>query len=191
MNQKQNNLQKPEAGQNTSQDVILRDGMNVTIRNAETRDVQRINEMHDRLSKETMYYRYLGPNKPPIEELERLCSLGFEKGQVLIATMDEPEERVIGITCFYIDAQDPLSAEPAIVVEDAFQGCGIGKMLLQELTRDASSQGVKEFRCHTLPANARVHHLIEQSGAAFETKYADGMRMFQVAVDPESLSMAA
>jgi RimJ/RimL family protein N-acetyltransferase len=147
--------------------------------------------MHDRLSKETLYYRYLGPNKPAIKEFEALCTLGIDQGQVLIATVDEPEERVIGVTCFYIDAGNPTLAEPAILVEDELQGGGLGKKMLQAITHGAWKSGVQAFQCFTLPANIRVHHIIKNSGAEFVSKYCDGLKMFRIQLDPDPVMMAA
>jgi N-acetylglutamate synthase-like GNAT family acetyltransferase len=176
---------------NCTTEVVLRNGLKVTIRQAEARDVKGINEMHDRLSKETLYYRYLGPNKPAVKEFEALCTLGINEGKVLIATINEAKERVIGVTCYYIDSGDPTVAEPAILVEDELQGCGLGKKMLQVLTRGAWKSGVKAFLCFTLPANIRVHQIIKKSGVDFVSKYRDGLKMFRIQLDPDPGMMAA
>lgn len=155
-------------------------GMFATIRRAQVSDVQLLEEMHRRLSAESIYYRYLRSYKPTLEELEDLCSLVEEEGFVLVATVDEPGEKVIGIAYFCVEPQNPGSAEPAILVEDNYQGCGFGRQLLQHLCQHASMLGVTEFNCYTHPANSRVLSLIQGSGLRFERKYDQGMNRIRV-----------
>ena len=167
--------------------VSLPNGMNFSIRRAKVSDAQRLIEMHQRLSKESVYYRYLGPYRPTLEDLQALCSLEEDKGIVLIATIEEPEEKIIGIANFCVDPQNPASAEPAILVEDDYQGYGLGRQLLQHLCQYASRLGVTEFKCHTHPSNYRVLRIIQGSGLKFECKYSQGIRVIRVWLNPNPL----
>jgi N-acetylglutamate synthase-like GNAT family acetyltransferase len=164
----------------------LPNGMNVTIRRAKVSDAHRIKEMHQRLSKETIFSRYLHPYMPTLEDLQKLCSLEEEEGFVLVATIEEPEEKVVGITCFYVEPQNPTSAEPAILVEDEYQGRGLGKQLIQNLGHYASKIGVSEFTCYTHLNNERVLGMIKGSGLRFESKYDQGMRVVRVWLNPNT-----
>jgi RimJ/RimL family protein N-acetyltransferase len=160
--------------------------MNVTIRRAKVSDAQRIQAMHHRLSRESVFSRYLRPYKPTLEDLQDVCSFGEEEGFVLIATIEEPEEKVIGISYYCVEPQNPTSAEPAILVEDEFQGRGLGKGLLKKLCQHANILGVTEFICYAHPANRRVFSIVERSGMRFESKYDEGMNEIRVWLYPNS-----
>lgn len=164
----------------------LPNGLNFTIRRATVSDAQRIKEMHQRLSKESIFSRYLHPYMPTLEDLQDVCSLEERKGVVLVASIEEPEEKVVGITCFYVEPQNPESAEPAILVEDEYQGCGFGKQLIQHLSQYASMIGVTEFTCYTHPNNDRVLGMTKGSGLRFESKYDQGMRVIRVWLNPNT-----
>ena len=117
--------------------------LGIVIRKARESDVHLIDEMHDRISKDSMYFRYLGVKKPGLEELHRLCS--NENGMVLVATTDtDNQEKIIGIACYTLYRSDSTSAEPAVLVEDSYQGLGLGKMIVADLIRRAIQNGVTQ-----------------------------------------------
>lgn len=153
---------------------------NITIRRAMVTDAQHIQEMHNRLSQDSIFFRYLRPYHPTLKELQDVCSMESDEGYVLIATVEEQEEKVIGIAYYCVNPQNPKSAEPAILVEDAHQGCGVGKKLLNSLFQHAIKLGVKEFICYADPANHRVLNLIERCGMNSEIKYCHGMKEIRV-----------
>lgn len=180
-----------EIAQIREQDILIRprqialhNGRQITIASARAADVGKIDEMHERLSKETLYFRYLSPNKPPRGEFEHLCRMGGENGLALIAIDEEDEEKVVGIACFCLDKGNQGSAEPAILVEDAYQGCGLGRELMQALCQSAYEMGVTQFQCWTHPSNQRVHQMIQRCWVHLESRYREGMRVFQVQMQP-------
>lgn len=94
-------------------------GTPVTVRPVQQSDVVLIQEMHMRLSKESLYYRYLAPHTPAPEDLQRLCFLDGRSGVAIVATVEEPQEKVVAMACYCVDPGDPTTAEPAILVEDS------------------------------------------------------------------------
>ena len=137
----------PIAEGDNSYMISGRDGATVTVREVRQSDAVLIEEMHARLSNESLYYRYLGINKPATEDLQRLCSSNNGGGMALVATIEGhpgegAPEKVIAVACYRVDAQDPSAAEPAILVEDSFQNCGLGKKILFALCRQAIQKGV-------------------------------------------------
>jgi L-amino acid N-acyltransferase YncA len=155
-------------------------GASVTIRTVRQSDALLIKEMHERLSKESIYFRYLGPNKPTLENLQRLCSSDGKAGTVLVTTVEEPDEKVIGIAHYCVDPLDPTTAEPAVIVEDNYQGCGLGKQIMSALCQDAIQRGLETFTTYIEPSNYRVVGLIKNSGLRFESRYCDGLKEIRV-----------
>jgi ribosomal protein S18 acetylase RimI-like enzyme len=62
---------------------------------------------------------------------------------------------------------EPGRAEMAFVVIDAWQGRGIGSMLMRHLVEIARQSGLKELTAEVLPENAAMLHVFRKSG--FET----------------------
>ena len=89
-------------------------------------DVTLIDEMHQRLSKDSIYYRYLGPCKPTLEDLKHLCGMDPSACFTVVAVVGEINEKVIAMACYRINPENPTTAEPAILVEDSYQGHGLG-----------------------------------------------------------------
>jgi GNAT superfamily N-acetyltransferase len=156
------------------------DGISVTLRSLRKSDVVLIMEMHDRLSNESVYYRYLGANKPTIKDFQHLCSSDGEAGMAIVATVEEPHEKVIALAYYLVDPDDPSTAEPAVLVEDSFQGCGLGKQIVIALYQMAIQEGLTSFDTFIHPANYRVLQMIKSSGLQVECKYCDGMKKIRI-----------
>jgi RimJ/RimL family protein N-acetyltransferase len=139
-----------------------------------------IQEMHERLSGESLYYRYLGLNKPSIEDLQRLCSIDGGGGMALVATVEEPEKKVIAIAYYRVDPKNPSTAEPAVLVEDSYQGRGLGKQIIFALCQKAVQKGLETFDTFIHPANYRMLSMIKGSGLNFESRYSDGLKEVRV-----------
>jgi RimJ/RimL family protein N-acetyltransferase len=164
---------------------ILLDRSPATVRPVRQSDVVLIQEMHLRLSKESVYYRYLAPHAPDPEALRRLCFLDGRPGAAIVATVQEPQEKVIAMACYAVDPGDPATAEPAILVEDSYQGRGLGKRIFLALCQQATRMGLEVFECFTHLDNHRVLRLIKGSGLRYESRYSQGVREIRVWLKPE------
>jgi RimJ/RimL family protein N-acetyltransferase len=156
------------------------DANRVTVRPVRQSDVVLIQAMHRRLSKESVYYRYLAPHAPDLEALQRLCFLDNPSGVAIVATVQEPHEKVVAMACFCVDPEDPAAAEPAILVEDSYQGRGLGNRIFMALCQQARQHGLERFECFTHPANHRMLCLIKGCGLRSEGAYSQGVREIRI-----------
>ena len=173
-------------GSGSAPAAALLNGAPVTVRPVQQGDLVLIQEMHERLSKESIYYRYLAPHVPDLEALKKLCFLDGRGGAAIVATVQEPEEKVVGMACYCVDPRDPTTAEPAILVEDSYQGRGLGKRLLLALCQQARQMGLEVFACFTHLSNGPVLHLVKRSGLRYESSYSQGVREIRVWLNPEA-----
>ena len=169
---------------------FLSDGTPVIVRPVQHSDVALIQAMHLRLSRESVYYRYLAPRVPSLEDLQRLCFLDDPSGLAIVATVQEPQEKVIAMACYCVHPDDPTTAEPAILVEDSYQGRGLGKRIFSALCQQARQKGLERFECITHPANQRVLCLIKGCGLRSECSYNQGVREIRVWLEPERTNKA-
>jgi GNAT superfamily N-acetyltransferase len=159
----------------TIQYYRLKNGITVTIRPAQLRDAQLIWEMHQRLSETSIYKRYHRHYQPSLAALENLCQIDPKAGAVFVATVDSPGERVIGMG-YYLIEDDPTIAEPALLVEDDFQGYGLGRHLGQHLVEHAVQQGIHSLNVYALSTNEAITRLIHRSGLPSRSVFSHGVR---------------
>jgi RimJ/RimL family protein N-acetyltransferase len=172
----------------TTEASHLANGVTITLRPFHPRDVVSILEMHQRSSMTSLFYRYLRSYHPTFEELQRLYQLGEEKGITFVAVVEFPWETVVGVATYYIIDKTPQSvtAEPAFLIEDRFQGQGLGKALFAHLARHALDRGISIFQFHIEPGNRRMMRIIRNTELPFEEKLAYGTRQVRMQLNPEA-----
>ncbi len=168
--------------------VTLRDGTPVTIRAIRPDDAPRLQALHARLSAESIFLRFLGQLKTlPLEEAQRLAHVDYEKSMALVATPGQDgEEPIIGVARYAASNQaEPDAAEAAIVVDDAFQGRGLGSLLLDRLVKYARAHGIRYFLATVYHSNAEIMRFIQRSGLPSEKRREAGVWEVRVRLDTE------
>src|SRR5713101_2152148 len=129
-----------------SERAALSDGTRVMLRPLGPGDAGRIAAAFARLSKRTRALRFLGgKTEMSPAELRYLSEVDGEMHFALAACLDDAPDEVIGIARFMRFEQDPARAEVAATVSDAFQGRGLGRLLLTRLAEAARERGVRSF----------------------------------------------
>jgi RimJ/RimL family protein N-acetyltransferase len=153
----------------------LTDGTPVTLRPMQSSDVPALLEMHDRLSPDSIYYRYLHPYKPTFEELDHFTRMDDAKGGAFVAVIPEVgKEKVIGLGFYQTEAENRAAGQPAFLVEDEYQNQGLGRALARLVIDHARLNGLKVFDAVIHPANRRMMELIKKSGMSYEAKLSYG-----------------
>jgi acetyltransferase len=160
----------------------LRDRTPITIRSIRPDDAEQLYEMHQRLSWNTIYSRYLRHYRPTLDDCTRLAELEASKGLALVATVDSPGETIIGVG-HYIITEPGVSAEPALIVEDIYQSRGVGKALFRELCQQAQQNGLERFEAVVHGMNEAILGVLRNSGYPFEGRYAYGAREVNIYLD--------
>jgi RimJ/RimL family protein N-acetyltransferase len=133
---------------------LLRDGTVVTFRRMRSDDVEALRRLFYRLSPETVYLRFFQPiHEPSTTQLQHLADVDHERREAIVAV---DGDEIIGVARYDRLTDDPTSAEVAIVIEDAWQGRGLGLLLLRELTSVAVRHGVVAFTGSVLGENRRM-----------------------------------
>jgi GNAT superfamily N-acetyltransferase len=131
-------------------------------------DRSRVHAFHSRLSCETIYLRYFAVLPAlPEKMVERLTQVDYENRMVLVATTTFGDEEAI-IAAVQYDRSAATSGEVAFVVQDGWQGLGIGTALLQHLAEYAHSCGIETLTAITMASNQRMLSLLRHSGFPLE-----------------------
>jgi GNAT superfamily N-acetyltransferase len=113
-----------------------------------------------RLSPDTVYRRFHAPlHGLPPETVERLVTVDHDLREAVVGLVGGD---VVGVARYDRSPDDPTTAEFAILVEDAWQGVGLGRQLLVELIDLAASRGVRTLTATVQRDNDRVIALIRR-----------------------------
>ena len=178
----------------TEEEVTLRDGSRVVVRQVQPEDRDLFVAGFQHLSEESRMRRFLFYKKalgdreldflthPDHRDHEALGAVDVETGSgVAVARM--------------IREDDPAAAEAAVTVVDEWQGRGLGSLLLERLGARAREVGIERFTATLLTSNkamlAAFHHL----GCVRSHREAGGQEMtidveFPTSAGDESLSEA-
>ena len=148
----------------------LRDGRRVEIRALRPDDRSDMLAAIGRTSMQSLQRRFFVPKKGFSEqEIAFFLDIDFESHAALIAQIDEAGRRAIVGGSRYVIVQ-PGQAEIAIIVVDAYQGQGMGTILLRHLVILAHGAGLKELVAEVLPENSAMLKLLKK----FNFKTASG-----------------
>lgn len=141
--------------------TALADGTRLFLRPAVPRDNERLRRMFYRLSPTTIYRRLFLPAPHAPHWAERFAAFGAtgDSRQAAVALADG---EAVGLAN-YAGGAAPDEAEMAIVVEDAWQGRGVGRALVAELAEQARRRGIAVFTARILGENARALRFVTRA----------------------------
>jgi acyl-CoA synthetase (NDP forming)/RimJ/RimL family protein N-acetyltransferase len=154
-------------------DVLLSDGSTVHIRQITSGDAGRIVALHGRFSDRTRYLRYFSPYpRIPARDLERFVNVDHHDREALVMALGDD---LIAVARYERIGPAATDAEVAFVVEDAYQGRGIGPLLLEHLAEAARAAGIARFVAEVLPENQPMLKVFHDAGYHVSREWADGV----------------
>jgi GNAT superfamily N-acetyltransferase len=150
----------------------------------DARDQGAVRGFLGRLSPTTVRLRYLGTRAALLgpladREVQRLLERDEQRHVVVVVADDANEIRGIGE--FFID-ESGRRAELALVVEDAFQGRGLGDLLYRRLEQLARELGIAQFTGDVAYGNQLVMELLRRTGQPLRLDYDYGVMRFGLAL---------
>jgi acyl-CoA synthetase (NDP forming)/RimJ/RimL family protein N-acetyltransferase len=145
--------------------VLLKNGQGLLLKPAEKADIPLVESFLKRISPESLRMRFMGSvSEIPQKLIQELCKGDFTlNGCLLAITGEDPETRVVGLGN-YVAMGNGRTAEVAFLIEDEFQGRGIGTLLLERLAGLAAANGFVEFEAEVLPDNRPMLNVFKSSG---------------------------
>jgi GNAT superfamily N-acetyltransferase len=142
--------------------VLLRGGSQVRLRAAEPSDAPLVAALHARCSPQTRRARFLSPTPQlPADELAELLGGEPERGAAVLA-MTTDGGSAVGVATL---ATAPAGAARfAVLVEDAWQGRGLGTALVRRIADTAAERGALELVGIARPDADEVTRLLRRAG---------------------------
>lgn len=165
-------------------DVVLRDGSTVRVRPVRAEDRDAILAFLRDLSEESRRLRFFTGMADLDHLADRAADVDYLDRMGLVATV---RGAVVAHAVYLLIGED--RAEAAFAVADAYQGRGLGTIMLGQLAEAASEQGVRVFEAEVLPENHRMVEVFRESGFPIETMSEPGqIRIrFPTSLTPEAL----
>jgi len=143
------------------------DGTGLMLRPVLPGDTERVAHGHVQFSPETLYRRFLSVRTPTEALLRYLFEVDYVDHFVWVVT-DGVDGAVVADGRFVRDPDDPTVAEIAFTVGDAYQGRGIGMLLLAALAVAARIDGIKRFQARVLTDNLPARAMLDRFAAVWE-----------------------
>jgi protein lysine acetyltransferase len=145
--------------------ISTKDGARLLLRPVLPGDVERFKRSGS-FSRETLYRRYQG-GAPTEGRLAYLFEVDYVDHYVWVVT-DGVDGPVVADARFIRDEDDLATAEVALTVADAYQGRGIGTLLLGALAIAARVDGITRFHARTFSDNPPARALGDKVNARWE-----------------------
>lgn len=168
--------------------VELRDGSIALIRAVQPEDARLLADGFARLSAESRQLRFL-TGKPSLTpaEVRYFTEVDHHDHEALGAV--NPGDGVgLGIARFIRHAEDPIGAEVAVTVTDAWQRRGLATELLRRLADRARQEGIHYLTALIADDNAAVDGMLERSrGDVSVTHRESGTVEYEITLPPRGL----
>ncbi len=166
--------------------MVLRDGSTVRIRPLRPEDYSELLRLLESLSLESRYFRFFGGGPNLTGAAKDWANVDYRGRFGLVATAG-PNREIIA-HALYIATQ-PGRAEAAFEVMDAYQGRGLGSILLGQLAEYAASVGIETFEASVLAGNRKMIEVFRDSGFPVRMHADSGVTMaeFPTSLTPEAI----
>jgi len=154
---------------------VLRDGSRIEILALKPSDRDQLQSAVGRMSDETIHSRFFAPKRHFSErEIDFYLNVDFVNHVALVAVLDVAGRALIVGGGRYIVTQ-PGIAEVAFGLDDAYQGRGIGGLLMRHLTAIAREGGLRELVAEVLAGNVAMLSVFKKAGLEMTTKRESGV----------------
>jgi acetyltransferase len=149
--------------------LAIKDGRRLRVRPIRPEDAEAERAFVAGLSDETKYRRFMHHlHELTPQMLARFTQVDYDRELALIALDGKARAQKIVAVARYVANPDAESAEFAIVIADALQGCGLGSGLMRLLIGCARRRGFQRLVGNVLATNAPMLKMVQ--GLGFEAR---------------------
>jgi acetate---CoA ligase (ADP-forming) len=163
-------------------DVVLRDGSTLRLRPVRADDADGLRALHDRLSAESLRFRFFSLRRDTEDEVSRVLRADHDNTFTLVA---ETAHRLVGVATYSRDDKAPNRAEVAFAIADSLHGRGIGTRMLDTLAVIARDHHIEFFDAYVLVDNQRMMRVFLDSGFEIGRRLEGGVLHVTVGIEPK------
>jgi len=156
------------------QSVTLRNGASVRVRAIRPDDAPRLMALCRGLSSGTLYQRFFSFRRLLPEEAHAFANVDYGQRMAVVAEVDDGHEpELVGVARY--GPSEEGTADIGLVVADAWQGLGLGTLLLEEILHAGEQRGNHQFSADVLTDNRRALRLLARHTAITRRTVAGGV----------------
>ena len=160
--------------------LSLPSGAEVPFRAVRPGDAPALQRLHGRCSERTIYLRFFGPMKKLSDEkAQYFASTDGVDHFGLVALDPQDQNEIIGVVRYARTPGDER-AEYAALVEDRWQGEGVGADLTRRLIDEARDNGVRFFYALVMGENKRMLNVFRHLDLPGRERQEDGEKMVEI-----------
>jgi acetyltransferase len=142
-------------------------GRRVTVRPVQPEDEELEQSFVRSLSSRTRYYRFFNAVRELAPEtLWRLTHVDYQRSMTLLAVVHEAGREIQVGMAQYVSDGDTDACDFALVVQDGWQGRGVGSLLIDTLEQCASAAGLGRLNGDVITENQAMLRLARSRGFA-------------------------
>ena len=141
--------------------VVLRDGSTVSVRPVRASDEQKLAAFFSGLSLESRVFRFFAAIANADAMAKGMANVDYRTRYGIVA-LSGADEQIVGHAMYVEEA--PRKAELAVAIADAYQGRGLGTILLGQLAEAAAAAGYDVLEAIVKPENHRMLDMLRESG---------------------------
>ena len=175
----------PESGR-----LILRDGTIAQIRLARPEDAAVLRAFFEHLTPESRWHRFFAAVVPSPKQIASLCANADLRATLtlVVTRTGEGGPHLIATASYHV--KDERTAEVAFAVDDAFQGKGLGTLLLERLALLAVRHGFTRLWALTHANNRAMRDVFRESGFKVHEKLEGADIEVDLSTIPSATSVA-
>ena len=164
--------------------LALRDGVCVEVREIRAEDAAALRRLVGRSSERSIGLRFFGPMKELSEEKARRFAEVDGRDRFALVALDPEDEGEIVAVVRYEREGGTDGAEYAVLVEDRFQGRGLGIGLTRCLIEAARERGIRRLHALVLRENGRMLRLLRSLELPERRRWENGLEHVEIDLGP-------
>ena len=166
--------------------LALRDGLCLPVREVRPGDAAALQRLVARSSDRSIELRFFGPLKSLSDErARRFAEVDGRDRFALVALDPEDAGEIVGVVRYEREG-DSETAEYAALVEDRFQGRGLGIGLTRHLIEAARENGLGRLHALVMRENAGMLHLLRSLDLPERKRWEGGAEHVEIDLRPSS-----
>ena len=164
--------------------LALRDGLCVPVRGIRAEDAPALQRLVERSSERSIQLRFFGPLKNLSDESARhFADVDGEDRFALVALDPEDPDEIVAVVRYEREGETG-AAEYAALVEDRFQGRGLGIGLTRRLIEAARENGIVRLHAMVMRENIGMLSLLRSLHLPEREHWQDGAEHVEVDLEP-------
>jgi GNAT superfamily N-acetyltransferase len=166
--------------------LALRDGICVPVRRVRAEDAHALQRLVGRSSDRSIELRFFGPLKQLSDEMaERFADVDGKDRFALVALDPENPDEIVGVVRYEREGGTD-GAEYAALIEDRFQGRGLGIGLTRHLIEAARENGIRHLHAMVMRENIGMLSLLRSLGLPEREHWQDGAEHVEIDLVPSA-----